>query len=41
MKFWSVTGLMYGDELLFQEGDSVAKGQQLATFDPYFQKNRR
>ena len=30
--------LMYGDELLFQDGDSVAKGQQLASFDPYFQK---
>ena len=30
--------LMYGDELLFQDGDSVVKGQQLATFDPYFQK---
>ncbi len=30
--------LMYGDELLFQDGDSVAKGQKLASFDPYFQK---
>lgn len=30
--------LMYGDELLFQDGESVAKGQQLASFDPYFQK---
>ena len=30
--------VMYGDELLFQDGDSVVKGQQLATFDPYFQK---
>jgi DNA-directed RNA polymerase subunit beta' len=30
--------LMYGDELLFENGDSVAKGQQLASFDPYFQK---
>ena len=29
--------LMYGDELLFKKGDSVAKGQQLASFDPHFQ----